>query len=54
VALLYGRAGRAHAKTPILGRGRSTGDGAILAMGTVWAHNIMKKFRDCVPALGER
>lgn len=33
----------------IVAASMSTGDGAILAMGTVWAHNILRKVKSLVP-----
>lgn len=33
----------------IVAASMSTGDGAILAMGTVWAHNVLRKFKSILP-----
>ena len=33
----------------IVAASMSTGDGAILAMGTVWSHNILRKFKSLLP-----
>ena len=33
----------------IVAASMSTGDGAILAMGTVWSHNILRKVKSLLP-----
>jgi len=35
----------------IIAASMSTADGAILAMGTVMSHNVIRQFDDCFPAL---